>query len=144
MRSLACLLKFLSPCNIKTIKVFNTSSELIFLIYLICDVVFKPYTINHLISNAYHSLHIQNGCALIDVLLCSNGTSCKLEIKCPLKLLDMVFDIAIHGCDLHQLGGIYLAQPLNVHWSSIFIHSMMPVGIILQDFLEFLEFKILQ
>lgn len=103
-----------------------------------------PISLGITISHAYHSLHIQDSRTLIDVLLGSNGTSCKLRIKCPLKLLNMVFDIAIHGCDLHQLAGIHLSQFLYVHGSSFFVYPMMSLGIIFQDLVNFLEFKLLE
>ena len=117
--------------NLSLCKIFEVTTSVL------------AWLIQSIIPKAYHSLHIQDGCTLIDVLLCSNGASCKLHIKCPLKLLNMVFDIAIHGCDLHKLSGIYLAQSLNVDRSSIFIYSMMSMGIIFQDFIDFLEFKFL-
>lgn len=88
-------------------------------------------------------MHIQNSCALINVFLCCNRTCRKLADESPLELFHMILQITIHCCDLHQLGGINLTQALNVNRASIFVNSMMPLWIVLQNFINFLEIKVL-
>lgn len=114
-----------------------------FSLYLYARLQLSNFPVVVIIVLTYHSLHIQDGCTLINVLLCCNWTSWEFYGKCLLKLLYMVFQISFHGCDLQQLGRIYLAQSLNVNRSSILIHSMIPMRIVFQDFIDFLKFKFL-
>lgn len=78
----------------------------------------------------YHSLHIKNSCALINVLLCCNGTGRKLGNEGSLKLFYMVFQITIRCGDLHQLVRVDLSQAFNVNRLSILINSMMPLRVV--------------
>lgn len=92
---------------------------------------------------AYHSLHIQYCSALIDVLLCCYGTSWEFHGKDPLELPNMVFHITLHVRDLHQLCGIHLTESLNIHGPTFLIYAMMPLGIVLEDFINLIEFEFL-
>lgn len=65
--------------------------------------------------HTYHSLHIQDRCALVNVFLGCNGTSRELNSECPLKLSHMVLKIAIQSCDLQQLVRVNLTQPFYVN-----------------------------
>lgn len=97
-----------------------------------------------MINKSYHSLDIKNSCALINLLLCGDGASWELNVESPLKLHNMVVDIPIQSCDLHQLGRVYLTKPFDVHRSSFLVNSMVSLRIVLQHFINFLEFKLLR
>lgn len=78
----------------------------------------------------YHSLHIQNSSALIDVLLCCNGTGSELNSKGPLKLSDMVLHVAVHCGNLQKLVRINLSKFFNVDWTPILINPVMSLWIV--------------
>uniref|UniRef100_A0A2P2MCQ2 Phosphatidylinositol/phosphatidylcholine transfer protein SFH8 isoform X2 n=1 Tax=Rhizophora mucronata TaxID=61149 RepID=A0A2P2MCQ2_RHIMU len=75
--------------------------------------------------------------------LCCNGTSWKLYCKAFLKLSHMVLYIPIHGCSMHKLLRINFSQSFNINWSSLFVHTMIAMRIILQNFIQLFKFKIL-
>ena len=97
-----------------------------------------------MISHSYHSLDIKNSCALINLLLCSDGASWELNVESPFKLHNMVVDIPIQSCDLHQLGRVYLTKPFDIHRPSFLVNSMVSLRIVLQHFINFFEFKLLR
>lgn len=92
---------------------------------------------------SYHALHIQDGCALVDVLLGCNAACWKLVGKYLLKLLDVILNISIHGCDLQKLYGVDLTQPFNVNRSPLLVNSMVALGIVFKNFILFRKLKFL-
>lgn len=95
------------------------------------------------IAITYHSLHIQNSCALINVFFGRDCTRWHFIIVSPLKLLDMVLQITIHGGNLHELGGINQTKSFNIYRPSILVDAMMPLGIVLKDLFFLLEIEVL-
>lgn len=91
----------------------------------------------------YHALDIQDCGAWIYVPLCSNRTSWKLDSKTFLELLNVVLYISIHGRHLHEFVWIHFPQPFNVNRSSFFIHPMITMRIVPQNFILLFEFKVL-
>lgn len=94
-------------------------------------------------SHTYHSLNIQDGGALINVSLSSDWTSWELIDEGSLELLNVIFKISVHGGDLHQLVWINLTQLFNVNWPAFLVNSMVSLWIVLLNFFNFLELKIL-
>lgn len=91
----------------------------------------------------YHSLYVNNSCALINVFLCSDRAGWELIIKGPLEFLNMIFNISVQCCGLHEFVSINFTQSFYINWSSLLINSMMTLGIILKDLISFFELIIL-
>lgn len=77
------------------------------------------------------------------MLLSSNRAGRELDHKAPLKLLNMIPYISIHACNLHESVRINFTKPFNVNGSAFFINTVITVWVILQNFINLFEIKIL-
>ena len=91
----------------------------------------------------YHSLNINNSCALINVLLCCNRTGWELDIEGPLKLLHVVIQVAVRCCNLQKLVYIDLAKSFEINRPSILINPVISLWILFDNQISFLELKFL-
>jgi hypothetical protein len=89
-------------------------------------------------------LDIEDAGALVDVLLGSDGACWELDSKAALKLLDMVLDVPVEVCHLHQLLSVNFAKPLKVDRAALFVHAMVTLRVVLQDLIDLVEFKVLK
>lgn len=55
----------------------------------------------------------------------------------------MVFNVLVDRSDLHKFVGLNLSQSFNVNRSSLLIHSMITMRIVLYNFIQLFELKIL-
>lgn len=93
--------------------------------------------------NTYNSLHIEDAGTLVDVLLGSDGACWELDSKAALELLDVVLDVPVKVCHLHQLVSVDFAEPLKVDRAALLVHSMVALRVVLQDLIDLIEFKVL-
>lgn len=91
----------------------------------------------------YHSLHIEDAGALVDVLLGSDGACWELDSKAALEFLDVVLDVPVKVGHLHQLVSVDFAKPLKVDRAALLVHSMVALRVVLQDLIDLVEFKVL-
>jgi hypothetical protein len=61
----------------------------------------------------------------------------------PLELLHMVLDVPVHRGDLHQLVGIHLAEPLDVHRPAFPIDAMVALRVVPEHVVELIELELL-
>ena len=64
--------------------------------------------------------------------------------KGPLKLLDVILDIAICRGDVHELVRIHLPEPLNVHRLALTVDTMVALRVVAQHLIQFFKLKILK
>ena len=72
-----------------------------------------------------------------------HGTSWKLNCEDFLKLPDMIVYIPLHCGNLHKFVCINFSQSLNIDRSSLLVHTVITMWIIVQNFIQLFEFKIL-
>jgi hypothetical protein len=94
-------------------------------------------------GDAHHSGDVEDGGALVDVLLGADGACRELEGEGALELPDVVLDVAVHAGDLQQLGGVDLAQLLHVHRPAVLVHAVVPLRVVLQHLVHLLELEVL-
>lgn len=91
----------------------------------------------------HHSGDVEDGGALVDVLLGADGACRELDGEGALELPDVVLDVAVHAGDLQQLGGVDLAQLLHVHRPAVLVHAVVPLRVVLQHLVHLLELEVL-
>jgi hypothetical protein len=55
----------------------------------------------------------------------------------------MILDVPVHGGDLHELVGVDLPKPLDVHRSALSVDAMVSLRVVEEHLIQFLKLKIL-
>lgn len=94
-------------------------------------------------SFTYHTLDIQDGGSGVNVPLGSQCAGREPLPESPLKLLHMILDVPIHRGDLHELVGVDLPEPFDVHRPALAIDAVVALRVVAQHLIQLIKLKVL-
>lgn len=95
-------------------------------------------------SFTYHTLDVQDGGGRVNVPLSGQCAGWESLPEGPLKLLDMILDVAIRRGNVHKLVRIHLPEPLDVHRPALTVDTVVALRVVAQHVIQFFELEILK